>query len=135
MTPKTARRILKWLLRVMGGAAMLAIVAVFMPTAWMEAGARWAGVGPFPDTTLTQYLARSVSALYALLGTLAVYISRDVRRYSDFIVFNGWLTVALGVILTVLDFGIGMPASWSWWEGPPTIAVGAAFVWLAPRVR
>ena len=45
----------------------------------------------------------------------------------------GWLTIALGAVLTVLDFAIGMPASWSWGEGPPTIVVGVAFIWLAKR--
>jgi len=135
MRPRTAERTLCWLLRIMGGMAMLAIVAVVMPTRWMEAGAEWTDVGAFPDTPLVQYLARSLSGLYVLLGALAIYVSRDVRRYLDFITFNGWLTIAFGATVTALDFSIGMPASWSWWEGPPTIVVGAAFIWLARRAR
>ncbi len=131
---QTAERVLKWLLRVVGGLATLAIIAVAMPTTWMDAGAAWTGLGSFPDTTLAQYLARSLSALYALLGAFLLYIARDVRRYLDLIVFFGWLTIALGAVLTALDFAIGMPLDWSWAEGPPTVLIGAAFIWLARRV-
>ena len=134
MKSRTAETMLTWLLRVMGFLPLLAIVAVVMPTSWMEAGAQWTGVGSFPDTPLTQYLARSLSAIYVLLGALVLYIARDVRRYLDLIVFVGWLTIGLGVILTALDFSIGMPAMWSWGEGPPTVVIGWAFIWLAGRV-
>ena len=133
MTAPTAARLLTWLAALNGALATLALVAVVMPTRWMEAGAAWTGVGAFPDTTLTQYLVRSTSALYALLGILMLYLARDVRRHLDLLAFIGCLTVALGAILTILDFAIGMPASWSWGEGPPTVLVGGAFVWLARR--
>ena len=127
-------KVLVWLLRVNGFLASLAIVAVVMPTAWIDAGARASGLGPFPDTMLTQYLVRSVSLIYALLGALTLYLSSDVRRYRDLIVFVGGMTMVLGVGLTVLDFSLGLPAAWSWGEGPPTVLVGAAFVWLARRL-
>lgn len=135
MNPHSAERLLTWMLRVTGAAAGLAIVAVVMPTSWMVAGAEWADVAPFPDSVLTQYLARSASALYAMFGVLVLYIARDVRRHLDLIVVVGRLTIALGVLLTAIDFGIGMPASWSWGEGPPTVLVGWAFLWLAGRVK
>ena len=134
MRTHTAERILTWLLRVMGLLAALAIVAVVMPTSWIVSGAEQTGTGPFQDTPLNQYFVRSVSTLYALLGVLVLYIARDVRRYLDLIVFVGWLTVALGVILAAVDFAIGMPAIWTWAEGPPTVVTGAAFIWLARRI-
>jgi len=133
VTAPTAARLLTWLAALNGGIATLALVAVVMPTRWMEAGAAWTGVGTFADTTLTQYLVRSTSALYALLGALLLHLARDVRRHLDLFVVIGWLTMALGLIFTILDFAIGMPASWSWGEGPPTVLVGGAFVWLARR--
>ena len=43
------------------------------------------------------------------------------------------LTVLLGIYLTGLDFRAGMPAHWSWTEGPPSIALGLGMVWLAAR--
>ena len=133
MTAPTAARLLTWLATLNGALATLALGAVVMPTRWMEAGAAWTGVGAFADTTLTEYLVRSTSALYALLGLLLLYLARDVRRHLDLLAVVGWLTMALGVLLTALDFAIGMPPLWSWGEGPPTVLVGAAFVWLARR--
>ena len=135
MRRETAERILTWLLRINGALATLAAVAVIAPTAWLDAGSRATGLGAFPDTPLTQYLARSLSALYALLGALLLYIARDVRRYLDLIQFVGWLTVVLGAVLTAVDFGLGMPAAWSFGEGPPTIVVGGALIWLARLAR
>ncbi|MGD8375389.1 MAG: hypothetical protein PVF68_04545 [Acidobacteriota bacterium] len=130
MRPETARRALAWLLRINGALACLAIVAVFFPTVWIDAGSRLAGLGPFPDTVLTQYLVRSVSAIYALLGALVLYLAAHVEHHRQLVVFVGWLTVALGAALTGIDFSLGMPASWSWGEGPPTVVVGVAIVWL-----
>lgn len=133
MRPTTAEKVLAWLLGINGGLALLAVFAVVMPTDWMEAGARWAGLDVFPRSTLSEYLLRSVSALYALIGALVLHLAFHARRYLDLIAFIGWLTVVLGAALTAIDFAVGMPASWSWGEGPPTIVVGAAFVWLARR--
>jgi hypothetical protein len=135
MKPKTAEKILFWLLIVMGGLAALAVVPMVMPTDWMEATNDWLGLDPFPRSTLTEYLTRSLSAVYALFGAFVIYIALDLRRYLELVVFMGWLTMLLGAALTVLDFAIGMPASWSWGEGPPTIVIGGLFVWLAKRVK
>lgn len=133
MRPETAQRLLTWLLYIMGGMMAFAFVPVVMPTAWMAEIADWLGVGPLPRTPLTEYLTRSLSAIYAVFGLLTLYLARHAARYLDLIIVVGWLTITLGVMLTVLDFGIGMPPSWSWGEGPPTIVAGWAFVWLARR--
>ena len=90
-------------------------------------------VGPFPDTPLTQYLARSLSAIYAMLGVLILCLAFNVRRHLDLIVVVGWLTIALGLLLTGIDFAIGMPALWSWSEGPPTVLLGGLFIALARK--
>ena len=135
MTPSAAERILKWLLLLMGGLAMLAVVPLVMPTDWMVAVNDRLGLGPFPRSTLTEYLTRSLSAVYAMFGALVVYLGLNVRRYHDLIVVVAWLTIALGTTLTVLDLSIGMPASWTWGEGPPTILVGFLFRWLAKRLE
>ncbi len=133
MKPHTAAKALSWLLILMGGLAMLAVVPMVMPTAWMEAVNDSMGLGPFHRSPLMEYLTRSLSAVYALIGTLILYLGLNVRRYLPLIVVVGWLTVALGVTLTGIDFAVGMPASWSWGEGPPTIVIGWVFVWLARR--
>ena len=135
MRPETSEKILTWLLRVNGFLACLAIIAVVMPTSWMDAGSRAVGLGPFPDTALTQYMVRSLSAIYALLGALVLYIAADVRKNRDLIIAVGCLTIVLGAALTAIDFLVGMPTRWTLGEGPPTVLVGAAFIYLARRMR
>jgi hypothetical protein len=132
---QTARGLLAWLLYVLGGMMSLAFLAVVMPTSAMAAIADWLGVGPLHRSPLTEYLTRSLSAMYGVLGVLHLYLARDVVRYLDLIVVVGRLTVLAGAIVTVVDFGAGMPTFWSWSEGPPTVVVGLAFIWLARRAR
>ena len=124
-----------WLLYIMGGMMSAAFLAVVMPTSQMAAIADWLGVGPLPRSPLTEYLTRSLSAMYGVLGVLHLYLARDVVRYLDLIVVIGWLTFLAGGIVTIVDFGAGMPLLWSWSEGPPTILAGLAYVWLARRSR
>jgi hypothetical protein len=135
MRPEKAEKILKWLLVVLGGMASTAVVPMVMPFAWLQGANDALGLAPLADTPLTQYLTRSLSAVYALFGVMTIYIGLDVRRYRRLIVVVGWLTGLLGLALIVIDFAVGMPPSWSWGEGPPTV-VGAGFmVWLAKRTR
>ncbi|MFQ5350126.1 MAG: hypothetical protein ACE5EG_06770 [Thermoanaerobaculia bacterium] len=135
MRSETAERVLKWLFIALGGLAATAVVPMTMPFAWMQAVNDAIGLEPLVDTPLAQYLTRSLSAVYALFGVMTIYIGLDVRSYRRLIVLIGWLTGLLGLALTVIDFAVGMPASWSWGEGPPTVVVAWAIVWLARRVR
>ena len=133
MSPPTAERLLRALLRTMGATTLLAFGAVLLPTSWMEAGARWTGVAPFPDGPLAQYLARSLSALYAMIGALTLFVASDLQRYLPLVAFCGWLTIALGIVLFFIDMTAGMPPAWGWFEGPPTVLLGVTFHALARR--
>ena len=113
----------------------VAFVAVVMPTSSMVAIADWLEVGPLQRSPLTEYLTRSLSTMYGVLGVLHLYLARDVVRYLDVIVVIGWLTVLAGAMVTMIDFAAGMPPFWSWSEGPPTVLVGLAYIWLARRAR
>jgi hypothetical protein len=132
---QAARRVLAWLLYVLGGMMTVAFLAVVMPTSAMASIADWLGVGPLHRSPLTEYLTRSLSALYGAFGVLHLYLARDVVRYLDLIVVVGWLGVLAGVIQTVVDFAAGMPPYWSWGEGPPTVLAGVVIIWLAQRAR
>jgi hypothetical protein len=101
----------------------------------MAAIADWLGVGPLHRSPLTEYLTRSLSTMYGVLGLLHLSLARDVVRYLDLIGVLGWLTVLAGAIQTVIDFSAGMPPLWSWSEGPPTVLAGLAYVWLVRRAR
>lgn len=111
-------------LRCLGGVDMLAFIAVVMPTAWIQWGHRWSGLGEFPEAPIASYLARSASAFYALHGLLVVYISFDVRRYWPLIRFFARLAVVHGVVMFAIDVAVGMPTWWTTVEGPAFAATG-----------
>ncbi len=135
MRPERAETVLRWLLIVLGVFAATAVIPMVMPFSWMQAGNDWLGLEPLAETPLAQYLTRSLSAVYALIGALTIYLGLNVRRYRDLIAFVGWLTAFLGVALFGIDLAAGLPAAWTWGEGPPTVVVAAVIVWLARRVR
>lgn len=134
MQATQAERVLVWLLRVLGVLTLLALFAIVMPTDWMASVNDRLGLEPLARTPLTEYLTRSLSAVYALFGAMTLFVSRDVRRYQPLVAFTGLLTVLLGFFFTVLDSWAGLPASWTWFEGPPTVLLGIAMVWLARQV-
>ena len=140
MPPRTAdnmpdHRALIILLRVVGVLSCTAIIASVMPTTWIAATHRWLGLGEFPDAPIIQYLARSIAALYAIFGGLAILISTDVQRYAPIIRFFACVTLAFGVLITGIDSIAGMPTYWTLFEGPPTVVLGVVILLLANRVE
>ena len=119
------------LLRTIGGLALLAAVAVVMPFAWMNGIHCWLVQKEMPQGPVVSYLARSLSAFYVFHGILILYLSSDMRRYLPVIRLLGLLFVLFGVVMTVLDYAVGLPIYWVAGEGPVIIAVGATIAWLA----
>ena len=66
------------LLRFVGVGALFALVAVFMPFSWMAATHRWLGLGEMPTGPVVEYLARSLSAFYAVMGALCLVVAADL---------------------------------------------------------
>ena len=140
MPPRTAanmtdHRALIILLRVVGVVACAAIIASVMPTTWIAATHSWLGLGDFPDAPITQYLARSISGLYAIFGGLAIVISTDVLRYAPIIRFFAYVTLTFGILITGIDSIAGMPTYWTLFEGPTTIILGVVILLLVRRVE
>ena len=140
MSPRTAasttnHRALIILLRIGGVAACTAIIACVMPTTWIVATHRWLGLGDFPDAPITQYLARSLSAFYAIFGGLAILVSTEVPRYAPIIRFLAYATLAFGALITCIDAIAGMPTYWTLFEGPPTFVLGVVILLLVRRVE
>ena len=121
-----SERVLKVLLRVVGSAALLAIVAVFMPYSWMDAIHGRLGMGELPSAPIVGYLARSTSAFYAILGGLMWFVSYDLRRYRALLGYLGAALVGFGAVWIGVDVAEGMPSFWTWQEGPIAIAMGSA---------
>jgi hypothetical protein len=110
---------------------LLAVPFVFLPTAWLAAIHEWLTLGPFPQSAITEYLARSLSAFYAAAGALALLLSTDVVRYRPVVLLFAGGTVVFGPVVLWVDLKIGMPASWTWGEGPFVLPFGLVMWWLA----
>src|SRR5262245_22626666 len=119
------------LLRFVGVGALFALVAVFMPLSWMAATHRWLGLGEMPTGPVVEYLARSVSAFYALVGALCLVVAADLERYRPLVRFLGMAFALMSVVLLGVDLAAGMPWWWSASEGPGGVLFGALMFLLA----
>ncbi|MFO8013395.1 MAG: hypothetical protein R6X20_08830 [Phycisphaerae bacterium] len=133
MTP--SERWLMILLRVVGTAALLAVVAVFMPRDWIDRCHQALGFGPFPDAPVAEYLARSTSWFYVLTGVVQWWLSLDVRRYGRTIVALGVFMLVSGMVLLWVDIRADMPPWWTIMDGPFGVAMGAVYLVLQFRSR
>lgn len=107
--PRAAEWWLALLLRLAGGVCLLALIPLWMPRSWIEAGCRWAGLGAFPAAPVAEYLARSVSALCAFYGGLLVAFSFDVRRYVPLVRYQALAIMILSASGVVVGCWGGMP--------------------------
>jgi hypothetical protein len=129
-----AERALKLILRAGGSACLLAVVAVVMPRRWMAVTHEWLGVGTFPDGPIVEYLARSLSAFYAMLGGALWVAASDVRRFAPLLVYKGVTGLAFGVVLLIVDISVGLPWHWTLQEGPFVLVFSMAILLLLRRV-
>lgn len=116
MKPNRAVLVLRCLLVFNDLMTLLALPAVFMPTAWMDHYHRGLELGPLPEGPIVQYLARSVSALYAAFGSLTLLLAWDIRRFGPIIVWWGVTALVFGSILFWVDTIAPMPRQWKWGE-------------------
>lgn len=127
-------KILALLLRISGIVALTALLAVVMPTPWMDSIHAWLALGELPRGPIVEYLTRSLSLMYALLGALLIYMAGDVRRYAPLIVFFAGVSVAFGSVLLGIDVYAGLPLSWILFEGPLAIILAVVILVLARRL-
>jgi hypothetical protein len=95
----------------LGIPGLFALVAVFMPVSWMAATHRWLGLGEMPAAPVVEYLARSLSAIYAVFGSLCLVVATDLERYRPLVRFLGVAFTLLGLVLLGVDVAAGLP----WW--------------------
>jgi hypothetical protein len=112
------------ILRLVGCAAVLATFAVFLPFEWMNAIHRATVEGELPAAPIVNYLARSLSMFYALMGVITLFVARDVRRNASFVTLLGVLYLTSGVVQLGIDLHAPMPLSWTLGEGPFAILIG-----------
>ncbi len=130
----TSEKALKVIMRIEAVMAMTAIVPMAMPLPWMDAIHRWLGLGPMPQGPVVEYLARSISGMYAILGAYLWLLSTDIRRYAAPIRLWSIAVALFGVCLLVIDTTAGLPLSWILGEGPFLILMGAVAITLLGRI-
>ena len=94
----------------------------------------WLGMGEFPAAPLTDYLARSVSALYGFHGVLLFIVSSDPVRYERIVLYLGVMNVVFGLMLLAIDVRAGLPVAWTVFEGPPLMGIGVLVLYLRSRL-
>ena len=129
-----AERQLIWFLRATATMFLCAAPAVVMPTAWMSEIHALLGLGVFPDAPLVQYMTRSMSLLYAVMGASYWFMSCDVQRYLPLLRFTIPCTLAFDVAVIALDVWIPMPITWIVGESIAIVAWTVALWWLVRRV-
>jgi hypothetical protein len=104
-----AEQLLKFVLRLFGSASLSALIFVFVPYAWMDQIHSQLGMDSLPNQPVVGYLARSTSALYALVGGLFWRLSFDPKRYRAILIHLGYSVITLGAILLLVDWLEGTP--------------------------
>ena len=130
----SCERNLKLLLRFFGSTSLSALIFVVAPRSWMEAIHSEVGMGTLPEMPVVGYLARSLSAFYALMGGLFWTLSFDVRRYRAVVQYMGCGLAVFGVILVGVDWWERLPFVWKVWEGPVVILLGLFMSFLSRRL-
>lgn len=129
-----SEQVLKLFLRLIGSAALLALIFVAAPHSWMDAIHAQMGMGQLPDAPVVGYLARSTSAFYALLGGLFWVVSFDLGRHRLVLIYLCVAITLFGGTLLVVDWWEGMPLFWKVWEGPFVMAFGLAVLFLSRSI-
>jgi len=101
---------LKLLLRVLGTICVLALIPLFMPRSWLDAGHQFLGLGEFPAAPIAEYLARSVSALCTFYGGLLLLLARDVRRFLSIIRYQAIAIMSLSLVGVFAGVRAGVPS-------------------------
>lgn len=127
-------RILTGILRVTGGVSLSAAIFVFVPYAWMNAIHQMLGMGVLPSDPIVGYLARSLSAFYALLGGLLLLLSFDVKEHKIVLTYLGIAFCIFGLVLLFVDWIEGMPLFWKVGEGPIVFLLGVAIFFFNNRI-
>jgi len=122
------------IMRVIGVSGLFAIPAIFLPYSWMNAIHEYMGLGVLPDAPIVSYLARSLSAFYAVVSTITLFIASDIRRYRSFVTVWAIIAIMNGFVLLGIDVTAGMPVSWTVSEGPPVIATALLVLWLQRKI-
>lgn len=129
MSANLALRFLRAFLVVTGLVMLPAFGAMVMPLSWMDAAHARLGLGQFPPEPIAEYLARSTSGLYGLLGVLFLLAASDVRKYAVMARVLVLGTAALAAAVGALMVG-RLPLWWPIMDIASSAACAAALLIL-----
>ena len=109
---------------------LLAMVAIFLPTAVMASVHKWLGLGEFPSASITIYLARSTSLLYAVHGFLTCFVAWKWSQYRELVPLLAGMHIAMGLSMVGIDVAAKMPLYWTLLEGGPIACFGVFLLWM-----
>lgn len=118
----------------MGTNSLFAVLFVIAPASWLDSIHSLLGMGALPDLPVVGYLARSTSALYALLGGLFWIVSFDITRHLLILRYLSMAIILFGAALLGIDWREGLPFLWKVWEGPFVMAFGVAIFFLSRNI-
>lgn len=131
----SSERALTWMLRFNGLITLLALPAVFMPMEWMDKTHRFLGMGAMPRGPVVEYLARTVSALYAFHGGLCLLLARDVRRFGPIISYVAVVALCFAALVFWIDHHARLPRSWMWSESGTVAVMSGIILFLRLKSR
>lgn len=126
---------LKRWLALVGWIQFSAIIAVFMPKAWMDACSELMGVDPLAATPLSGYLARLSSAMYVVHGSLILCLSYALPKHLELVPAFARTTLGLAAMMLWIDLVEGMPVDWTAMEFLALFVSGSITEWLVRRAR
>ena len=92
---------------------MPAAIAMVMPLQWILSAHQWLGLGGFPDSPITEYLARATSALCVFYGGLVFMLATNVRNYLPIIRYQAIAMMILSALSAVVWVRIGLATKWA----------------------
>lgn len=128
-------RRLVYLLRALSAVTLAALPFAFLPRAWLAELHAAMGLGAFSEGPVPEYLARSLSLFYALLGGLLGLLSTDVRRYAPVIAYLAWAGIGFAAVIAGIDWLVGLPLWWILGEGPAVALWCLGLLWCQRRIR
>jgi len=128
-------RILKLVLQINGWIMASAVFAVFLSHDQMAAIHQWLGLGKFPDAKIVDYLARSLSGFYTIVGVLYIALARDIHAYASIITLAAWASICFGLGSIIINLQLDFPFWWTWGEGSFITGYGVVVLWLQRKVK
>ncbi len=124
------RRLQAWVLRAVGVVELFAFGGAVMPSAWMDAGHVWLGLGDLSTAPAVEAVMRQVSFSYGLHGIGLLMIAFDVERYRPLVILSAAGYLIYGAVFLLTDMSLGMPRLWVIGNSGSCLLIGSLLVGL-----